>query len=201
MSDGPSHFRNETIRLLKKGLRVPHHCTLPYCPWSNGAVERLGKEVHRVARTILSEFQQLHTSWPPIFALIQSSINKTPSSIRGNHAPITIFTRRPVSLPVNTFFGGDRSKMITLSELKYQNTVVDENLTKAMDSLHSQIHAAVTHHRQVTRKNVSKGQPSNFSQCDYVLVSRENFLPGKVAFVLARFELCCESIILLCIFS
>lgn len=32
MSDGPTHFKNETIRMVAKGLKVPHHFTLPYCP-------------------------------------------------------------------------------------------------------------------------------------------------------------------------
>lgn len=37
-SDGLTHFKNETIRLVSKGLKVPHHFTLPYTPRSNGAV-------------------------------------------------------------------------------------------------------------------------------------------------------------------
>ena len=57
MYDGPTHFKNETLRLLTKGLRSPHHFTLPYSPWSNGAVDRLGKELLRVARAVLSELQ------------------------------------------------------------------------------------------------------------------------------------------------
>lgn len=32
MSDGPTHFKNETVRLVSKGLKVHHHLTLPYCP-------------------------------------------------------------------------------------------------------------------------------------------------------------------------
>lgn len=30
MSDGPTHFKNNTVRLVAKGLKVPHHFTLPY---------------------------------------------------------------------------------------------------------------------------------------------------------------------------
>lgn len=54
MADGPTHFKKETIRLLTKGLSTPHHFTIPYCPWSNGAIERLGKEILQVARAVLS---------------------------------------------------------------------------------------------------------------------------------------------------
>lgn len=48
MTDGGSHFRKEALRRLTRDLRVPHHFTLPYTPWSNGAVERLGKEILRI---------------------------------------------------------------------------------------------------------------------------------------------------------
>lgn len=101
----------------------------------------------RVARAVSFEFKQPQTPWPSILALIQSSINNTTSYVRVNHAPITFVTGRLVSLPVNTFLGGHRSKSITLSELKHQNTVADENLFKAMDSSYPQVHAVVTHHR------------------------------------------------------
>lgn len=32
MSDGLTHFKNETVRLVLKDLKVPHHFTLSYCP-------------------------------------------------------------------------------------------------------------------------------------------------------------------------
>lgn len=32
MSDGPSHFRNEAVRVLANGLKTPHHFIIPYCP-------------------------------------------------------------------------------------------------------------------------------------------------------------------------
>lgn len=69
--------------------------------------------------------------------------------------------------------------MITLSDLKYQNAVVDETFIEAVDSLHPQVHATVTHHRQVWRENVSKGQLLNVLQGDYVLVAREDFAAGE----------------------
>lgn len=52
ISDGPTHFRNETLRLLSKGLKVKHKFTLPYTPFCNGGVERLGKELIRIFRSI-----------------------------------------------------------------------------------------------------------------------------------------------------
>ena len=85
-SDGPTHLRNETMRLISKGLRVPHHFTLPYCPWSNGAIERLGKEFLRVARAVTAELQIAFDEWPEILRLLQSAIHNAPSAQRNKTA-------------------------------------------------------------------------------------------------------------------
>lgn len=51
ISDGPTSFQYEKFRLLSKGFDTHHHFTMPYCPWSNGGVERLEKELLRVTRS------------------------------------------------------------------------------------------------------------------------------------------------------
>lgn len=48
MSDVPMIFRNETLRLLSRSLRIPHDFTVPYCTWSQLTVERLGCEILRI---------------------------------------------------------------------------------------------------------------------------------------------------------
>lgn len=45
MSDGPTHFDDETLRMVGKGLKTQNHFRLLSCPWSNDAVKRLGKKV------------------------------------------------------------------------------------------------------------------------------------------------------------
>lgn len=92
MSEGPTHFKHETIRLLSKELRVPHHFTLPYCLWSNGGIERLGKELFRTLRAVLSELQMRSNEWPDLLPIIQSALNKSPSPQRNNIALITAFS-------------------------------------------------------------------------------------------------------------
>lgn len=57
MLDGRAPFRSESVRLLSKGLEVLHHFSFPYCLWSSGAVEHLGKKLLRVARLVLSELK------------------------------------------------------------------------------------------------------------------------------------------------
>lgn len=57
ISYSPTHFKNKNVRQVTKDLKVPHHFTLLYCPWSNGAVENFGEELVHVARAILTELQ------------------------------------------------------------------------------------------------------------------------------------------------
>lgn len=57
MSDGPTHFKNQTLRLVAKRLEVPHHFTLPYCPWSDGAIKCTRKELVKVLRSVVSKLQ------------------------------------------------------------------------------------------------------------------------------------------------
>ena len=45
VSDQGSHFKNMLIKSLTEESRVHHHFTTAYCPWSNGSVERICREV------------------------------------------------------------------------------------------------------------------------------------------------------------
>ena len=74
MSDKPTHFKSETVRAVTRGLKVPHHFTLTYTPWSNGAVQRLGKEPLRAFRSIVSELQMKFEEWPDLLPVVQSAL-------------------------------------------------------------------------------------------------------------------------------
>ena len=55
VSDTASHFKNRVIAQLSDALQVKQHFAVAYTPWSNGACERMVKEVIRALRSILSE--------------------------------------------------------------------------------------------------------------------------------------------------
>lgn len=57
MFEGPNHFKNENLRLVAKCLKGHHHFTLVYCPWGDGAVEHLGRELLRLLRDMICELQ------------------------------------------------------------------------------------------------------------------------------------------------
>lgn len=179
MSDGPTHFQNETIQMLAKGLRAQHHFTLPYCPWSNGAVERLGKELLRTARALLSELQLRQDEWPQLLPIFQSAINNSPSPQRNNVAPITAFTGRPSSPPISTFLRNSDAVPVTVTGAQREKAINIQTIIKAMDELQPLVDQSVSQQRQRIRECRHKGELANFREGDYVLVARDTFHEGE----------------------
>lgn len=175
MSDHPTHFKNETIRLVAKGLKVPHHFTFPYSPCSNGAVERLGKELIRNCRAILSELCMQPEEWPDILPLIQSAPNNTPSPHRANVAPITAFRGDDQTPPIRTFLRTDTVQAVTVEEVTAERLINVEALKRRMADLHPVSSEALSTNRKASCDAQSRGELPRFTTGDYVLVAREDF--------------------------
>lgn len=103
MSDGPTHFKNETVCLVTRGLKSPHHFTLPYCPWSNGALERLGRELLLVLLSMISELQMENKEWPDLIPIVQLVLNNSSLPQRSNVPPFTAFIGLDPTPPIRTF--------------------------------------------------------------------------------------------------
>ena len=123
MSDASTHFKNETVRLVSKGLKTPHHFTLPYCPWSNGAVERLGRELLRFLRSLISELQMDHKEWPDLIPIVQSVLSNSVSPHRGNFCPITAFMGRDPTPPFLTFLRSSTATPVTVTEAQRESVL------------------------------------------------------------------------------
>lgn len=179
MSDGPTHFKNETLRLVSNGLKVRHHFTLAYCPWSNGAVERLGRELISVLRSVLSELQMDQKEWPDLIPLAQSALNNSPSRQRGNICPITAFMGRQPSPPIRTFFRTSTVKTVTLSQAQHESALNGKELVKLCEELHPRVQSRLAKNRKQARDAASRGQLANFTEGDFVLVARSDFQAGE----------------------
>lgn len=84
ISDGPMFFKNETFRVVVEGLQGPRPFTLPQTLWSNGRIERLGKELLRVIDTVMSTLRLVHGEWMDLLPLVQSEINNVLSPRRAS---------------------------------------------------------------------------------------------------------------------
>jgi len=179
ISDGPTRFKNETVRRVAKGLKVPHHFTLPYAPWRNGAVERLGKELLRVFRAAVSELQMRFEEWPDLLPVVQSVLNNAPSPQRGNISPITAFTGMDATPPIATILRTDTATPVTVAEAQRERLFNNEALKSRLAELHPLVQNAVRTNRQQSRIAQSRGQLPNFAEGDYVLLAREDFFKGE----------------------
>ncbi|OWZ24452.1 Retrotransposon protein [Phytophthora megakarya] len=71
VSDQGTHFKNRVIEALKHLLGAHHHFTTARCPWSNGTIEVVTREVLRCARSLLSEWSLATTEWTLVIKIIQ----------------------------------------------------------------------------------------------------------------------------------
>lgn len=179
MSDGPTHFKNETVRLVAKGLRVPHHFTLPYTPWSNGGIERLGKEILRAFRAIASELRMRPEEWPDLLPFVQSVLNNTPSPHRGNICPIKAMTGLEPTPPIKTFYRSSTLACVSVPDIVQERAINSKRLLDIIAELHPIVHNALHEHRKRHRDNLAKGTLPNFTEGDFVLVAREEFASGE----------------------
>lgn len=92
---------------MARGLKTPHHFTLPYSPWSNGAIKRLGREGLRIFRAIISELQLPLKEYLDLIHVGKRALNNTPSLQHDGLCPVTIFTGLNPAPPITAFKRGE----------------------------------------------------------------------------------------------
>lgn len=163
------------MRLVAKGFKTPHHFTLPYTPWSNGSVERLGKELIGVFWYTGSEFKIRLDEWYYVLLLVQSALNNALYPSRGNIAPLTAFTGMKHTPPISTFLLTETVKPVTVTELQRQRCFNVNSLVKIMKELHPVVQDTVRLNRKQSLFTAARGILLNFTDGYFVLVSREEF--------------------------
>lgn len=90
VSDQGSHFNSQLVAQLADETRKKQHFTTVYCPWANGIVESLCKEVLRTFKTLLSERRRTSSKWPGILQSIKSTLNQSALELMGKRHCIRI---------------------------------------------------------------------------------------------------------------
>jgi len=72
-----------------------------YCAWSNGAVERVNREIIALTRKLLAEKRECLTTWANLMPFIQSTLNQRKSARLGGYAPIEVFLHHKRSEPLD----------------------------------------------------------------------------------------------------
>ncbi|KAG2786225.1 hypothetical protein PC129_g20613 [Phytophthora cactorum] len=94
-SDQGSQFKNEVVSKLSRRLWTAQQFTPVNCPWINGSVERVNRDILQVIRTVILEYKINRRDWLYLMPSVQASINHTAVRSLANRAPVELFTGLP----------------------------------------------------------------------------------------------------------
>ncbi|ETV92295.1 hypothetical protein H310_13353 [Aphanomyces invadans] len=87
---------------LATRLNVQHNIVLAYCPWRNGTVERVNRDILGLMRIMLRETRLKETEWDYLLPLVQANINQTPVATLDHMSPMECFTGLEPTTPLTT---------------------------------------------------------------------------------------------------
>ena len=183
VSDQGTHFKNRLIEQLTKEFRISHHFTTAYCPWANGSVERVCREVLRASRALLSEWKLSPRQWPTVSECLSSVLNQAPSKRLGLRdpnkpgvfrTPLEVFTGHLPSRPLLRSFPSDGSEQVNIeSEARARQLVEIDKLHEALSGMHRTVKETIssTRRKQIEKhNNITQVTTESFQIGDFVLV-------------------------------
>ena len=146
-----------------------------YCPWADGSVEVLKRQLLKALRSLLSVKRQLIGHCPPYLSLCQSSINHLPSSRIGGVAPLTAFTALPPRDLISVT--NQPSELLGLSsftehDINEQAKAHIQNLQQTIDALDKQVSETAKKKNEAARQRHEQKHgvhAVNFEIGDFVL--------------------------------
>lgn len=194
ISDQGSHFMNEVISEMSTTHRITHNSTLAYCPWTNGTVKRINRDILAALGAMLAELKLAPQDWPSVIQAIQSVLNEAPTPRLGKHSdstfrtPLTVMTgikpRRSI-LRILEDQSSSSEKIVTLDRLHAEQLVKIQELQLSLQDMHREVKTrisntrmkAINAHNRAT--NIVK---PNFQLGDFVLVRRRSKTTHKLQF-------------------
>jgi hypothetical protein len=175
VSDRGSHFKNRIVAGVKSALHAQHHLTTAYCPWANGSVERVCREVLRACRALFSEFRMLTTEWPAVSPLIQSPLNNSPYARLGGLAPSEVLLNVRADSPLRTIAPDLEHSPMSFSDIRAEQILHMNTLKRAVEEMHHTVRSTATTRRaaSLNAKNSTHAVVPNFDVGDFVLVARQ----------------------------
>jgi transposase InsO family protein len=172
VSDQGTHFKNQVIGELQHVLGAHHHFTTARCPWANGTVEVVMRQLLRLFRACLSEWRMSTDQWPEAYLVLMLVLNQLPSPSLGGVAPVTAMSGRPAMSPEDTISLPGHLKLASLSEVESSQRQAIRDVQMALDGMHKRMSEENEKKRDRARttRDKKKGvQMAQFVVGDYVL--------------------------------
>ena len=174
VSDQGSHFKNKVFHALNQGLRVRHHFTVAYSPWSNGSIEIIVKDFETTLKKLRLETNVPARKWFTLIPMIQFALNHSPRADKAGYAPIEIMTgakpNNPLDAVLSLFSADFSTKALSLEALSEHV----EKLQLSLSQIHRSVDLAVSGKRDYQRRRLNskkKSKSANFGLGDFVLVA------------------------------
>lgn len=199
VTDQGSYFKNLLIKSLTEETKVHHHFTTAYCPWANGSVERICREVLRSCKELLGEWKLSSQNSPSVTEAIQSVLNHAPLKRLGLRdaevpglfrTPLQVFMGHKPDRPLLCAFPiGEYPEAKTPDDVLAKKTISIDELQAVMNSMHRDVSESATglRKRQVDSHNRrTKVQKAQFHVGSFVLVRRTRPRGHKLKYVWRR---------------
>ena len=116
VSDQGSHFKFELLKMVCNRIGVRQTFTLPYCPWLNGTIERLGRTLLDLFKLLILETKTSTTQWDYFKDIVQTIVNHTPTSSNDGFAPVEIFTGLEKYNKLNSYYMKKKNDIMDFKE-------------------------------------------------------------------------------------
>ncbi|GMF27503.1 unnamed protein product [Phytophthora lilii] len=175
ISDTASHFKNELLAELCRCTHTEQNFMVAYCPWINGSIERINRDILQVLRVMILEFKFKQAQWIDILPLVQANLNQTPAPSLANLSPIEVFTGMERPSPLQSIVvrsGTDKEQVVTLENFSASIQEKFTALRQTMHIMHKKLTTAKTKQTNRNQRNQRVAHPVNLYVGDYVLWSR-----------------------------
>ena len=177
ISDGAGHFKNDVIKELTQMLGIKHHITLAYCPWANGSVEIVGRDLLWTLRAVTSEFRTGLDEWDLVLPLVEFTINHRERGVLGNRSAIEAMTgQKPTSTTKLAVWSGVKMKnarglVTTWARVEQHCARLEISLQRLHEKVKDQEEARM---RRKALRAAKRPPGQNFNTGDYVMVTSAN---------------------------
>ena len=169
-SDRGSHFKNGVMAELAAKMPAEHHFTLAYCPWSNGSVERVNKEIVPLLKMLQMEHNMRtgndkgklkFQDWPFFLPMIMGILNSSPSVRLDGKSPREVFMGLEQYNPVHLIYA-PRLGHISDVPLEKGNILAQvEKLQDSLAALHVRVDVSTERIRLANRKQFARRHRKN----------------------------------------
>ncbi|ETO66354.1 hypothetical protein F444_16481 [Phytophthora nicotianae P1976] len=153
VSDQGTHFKNKVIEDMQHAMGSHHHFTTARCPWANGTVEVVNREILRCCRALLFEWRLQPTDWPRVIKIVQMVLNHSPCSAIDGVAPVTAMTGLRAMNPTDPIAVPEPIQVATLNEIKRSRSENIARLQAALADMHKHTAKANKKKRAASKKH------------------------------------------------